>query len=165
MSHGNKCFNCGASKPVNCDPLCSYCQKKRDAREKPTPSVPEAKEAPSGGEREKWIAMIGATGKEPYCQREGWDACERIIAAPLRTELSQATDKMNALAGELEQANILQVGTEQRARRAEEEAARWEALANEWMADYDKLKNKYEPMIAVTSAALSPVAEEKKESP
>lgn len=34
------------------------------------------------------------------------------------------------------------------------QAKEWERLANEWREDYDKLKNKYEPMIAVTAEAL-----------
>ena len=33
----------------------------------------------------------------------------------------------------------------------EKMAKEWERLANEWREDYDRLKNKYEPMVAVIS--------------
>lgn len=36
---------------------------------------------------------------------------------------------------------------------AEKERDEWKRVAGEWMRDYDKLKNKYEPMIAVPSEA------------
>jgi hypothetical protein len=35
----------------------------------------------------------------------------------------------------------------------------WERLAREWNADYDNLKNRYEPMIATTTAALKEATE------
>lgn len=38
--------------------------------------------------------------------------------------------------------------------RLKDQATEWERLANSWREDYDELKNKYEPMIAVTSEAL-----------
>ncbi len=40
-------------------------------------------------------------------------------------------------------------------------AEEWERSANEWMREYDKLKEKYEPMIAVIQAATAPGGKEK----
>lgn len=38
---------------------------------------------------------------------------------------------------------------------AEKESKQWEKVAHEWMAGYDKLKEKYEPMMLVTSHPAS----------
>lgn len=57
---------------------------------------------PSAKEREEFINLIGAQGKEPMCQREGWNACDKVIAQPLRTRLLAAEEANRKLREALE---------------------------------------------------------------
>jgi hypothetical protein len=91
-----------------------------------------------------WVGFCtyldGATPWRPFVRRAPEVAGDKRIASkhPVEEYLSLA---------------------EHEARLAEAlaEAAEWERLANEWREDYDKLKAKYEPMIAVVGEALSGV--------
>lgn len=57
----------------------------------------------------------------------------KVFASHQENEIERLTAELAALKGERDE---------------------WERLANEWREDYDKLKNKYEPMYAVTSKSL-----------
>lgn len=83
------------------------------------------------------------------CPNEEWE-CRRV-ENKLRVELEQANDIIARY-----QENFAKQTTALAKSNSERdqlllEAAEWERVANEWMRDYDKLKEKYEPKITILS--------------
>lgn len=83
---------------------------------------------------EKTAFEAGYTAAQSQLEQENARLREQVTTLQLSLQVALVTDD--------ERVELL---------RLKAECNEWERLANEWREDYDKLKNKYEPMFATVS--------------
>lgn len=113
----------------------------------------------------EWDRSPQGDGLSPHVKHAAYHGYQRAKEKYSATPQSSAGEELSAERNPDSKAwapfsEVLSLRAEAAALRdelsdADDRAAEWERIAHQWMEDYDKLKAKYEPMIAVTSDADS----------